>query len=175
MSPGKFRISLSPLSPFDGCLRNSGFPRGVVNQARYSVTEHDVRKFRFSPQHILDYRGKNSGRYHNMILDHHKEIPKLQPTQVWSQVNFQFCSHNLLFTLCARIWCSLLPFAASDGDELSKIQKVRVMRNPQREGLMRSRVRGAEAADATVLTFLDSHCECNQNWLVSSVQFTSYE
>ena len=56
-------------------------------------------------------------------------------------------------------------FSAGDGAELANIQKVVVLRNERREGLMRSRVRGAQAARSEILTFLDSHCECNKNWL----------
>ena len=43
--------------------------------------------------------------------------------------------------------------------------KVRLVRNPERAGLIRSKNRGAEEATGTVLVYLDAHCEVNINWL----------
>ncbi|VDP29157.1 unnamed protein product [Soboliphyme baturini] len=45
------------------------------------------------------------------------------------------------------------------------IEKVRLIRNSKREGLMRSRIIGVEAAQSKILVFLDSHCECTKGWL----------
>lgn len=53
---------------------------------------------------------------------------------------------------------------------LSHIPKVRCLRNGRREGLIRSRVRGADSASASILTFLDSHCEVNTDWLQPMIQ-----
>lgn len=50
-------------------------------------------------------------------------------------------------------------------DYVSKLTKVRILRTSKREGLIRARLLGANAAKAQVITFLDAHCEANVNWL----------
>ncbi len=43
---------------------------------------------------------------------------------------------------------------------MAQYPKVKIVRLPKREGLIRARLLGLEHATAPVVTYLDSHCEC---------------
>ena len=44
-------------------------------------------------------------------------------------------------------------------------EKVRLVRNVERQGLIRSKNTGAQESHGEVVVFLDAHCEVNVNWL----------
>ncbi|XP_042347387.1 LOW QUALITY PROTEIN: polypeptide N-acetylgalactosaminyltransferase 6 [Plectropomus leopardus] len=50
-------------------------------------------------------------------------------------------------------------------DFVQQLKIVRVVRQPERKGLITARLLGASIAQGEVLTFLDAHCECFHGWL----------
>ena len=69
---------------------------------------------------------------------------------------------------CVFVWSVLVEHCKKPLDDYLATHfdgKVKVVHQPRREGLIRTRLTGAKAATGQVLIFLDSHVEANINWL----------
>lgn len=108
------------------------------------------------------------------------------PTDSLPQTDVIVCFHNEGWSVLLRTVHSILDRSpeklikniilvddASTNDYLmgeleayvAQYPKVKIVRAPERTGLIRARLLGARHSTAPVQTYLDSHCECTPGWL----------
>ena len=76
---------------------------------------------------------------------------------------------NLFFQFSAHLHEQLT-------DYMKAYSMVKIVRMPQRVGLIRARLAGLPESTAEVVTYLDSHCECTNGKFITGInyRFTVY-
>nr|DBA25074.1 TPA: hypothetical protein GDO54_012647 [Pyxicephalus adspersus] len=154
----------------------------------FNEQDQDVRDIGYQ-KHAFNLLISNRLGYHRDIPDTRdpKCAKRTYPTEL-PVASVVICFYNEAFSALLRTVHSVLDrtpanllheiILVDDNSELDdlKIQldnyiqenlpnKVKVVRNKHREGLIRGRMVGASHATGDVLVFLDSHCEVNEMWL----------
>uniref|UniRef100_A0A672SJT9 Polypeptide N-acetylgalactosaminyltransferase 5 n=1 Tax=Sinocyclocheilus grahami TaxID=75366 RepID=A0A672SJT9_SINGR len=166
----------------------------VLNQGRRkdNVLKHPLQKVNIDKKEFLKNRFFNVFLSEQIPID--RAIPDTRP-QICSEnlVHDDLPSTSVIFCFVDEVWSTLLRSVhsvlnrspphllkeiilvddCSTKDYLkeqldvyiSQFPKIRIIRLKERQGLIRARIAGAAAATGEVLTFLDSHVECNVGWL----------
>ncbi|XP_053316692.1 polypeptide N-acetylgalactosaminyltransferase 14 [Spea bombifrons] len=156
--------------------------RRYLNAQRWKPGEDPYRLFAFNQresERIPSNRAIKDTRHHRCTELHYS--PDLPPTSI--VITFHNEARSTLLRTIRSVLnrtpmhliheIILVDDYSENSDDcrlLRKLPKVKCLRNNQREGLIRSRVRGADVAEANILTFLDSHCEVNKDWLLPLLQ-----
>ncbi|KAM9308001.1 polypeptide N-acetylgalactosaminyltransferase 11 [Gastrophryne carolinensis] len=154
----------------------------------FNEQDQDVRDVGYQ-KHAFNLLISNRLGYHRDIPDTRdpKCAKKIYPSDL-PLASIIICFYNEAFSALLRTVHSVLDRTPSnllqeiilvdDNSELDDLKtqledyiqenlpkKVKLVRNRQREGLIRGRMVGASHATGGVLVFLDSHCEVNEMWL----------
>ncbi|CAL4066204.1 unnamed protein product [Meganyctiphanes norvegica] len=144
------------------------------------------------------YQRHAFNEYVSNMISYHRALPDVRdprcpgiPTDLLPPTSVIICFHNEAWSTLLRTVHSVLNRSPPDlieeiilVDDYSELEdlkeelnlymfefeKVRIIRTAKREGLIRARLLGSQAATAPILTFLDSHCECTDGWLEPLLQ-----
>ncbi|KAI5106606.1 polypeptide N-acetylgalactosaminyltransferase 11, partial [Silurus meridionalis] len=160
------------------------FSAGMI----YNEKDQEVRDTGYH-RHAFNILISNRIGYHRDLPDTRNEKCKVKTYPLALQTaSVVICFFNEAFSALLRTVHSVLDRTPSyllheiilvdDNSELDDLKqdldayiqthlpdKVKLVRNNKREGLIRGRMIGASHATGEVLVFLDSHCEVNEAWL----------
>eukprot|EP00039_Didymoeca_costata_P015020 m.248873 g.248873 ORF g.248873 m.248873 type:complete len:602 (+) comp16138_c0_seq1:76-1881(+) len=138
-------------------------------------------------RHAFNERKSNSLNSHRTVTDtRHKDCKRVKYEEQLPTTSVILCFHNearsaLLRTITSVITRTpphllveiILVDDNSDwpvDDDILAMEKIVAVKTKSREGLIRGRTVGAQLARGDVLTFLDSHCEVNKDWVQPLLQ-----
>lgn len=182
----KFEEKITEVHPLDP---NAPGENGkAVSITKEKLSEEERKKF------DEGWKNNAYNQYASDMISLHRSLPDTRDKECLKQEYLEklpdtsvvICFHNEAWSVLLRTVHSVIDRSPphllkeiilvddfSDMDHLAKplndymmkLGKVKIVRNKQREGLIRSRLSGFSVATADVVTFLDSHCECTKGWL----------
>ncbi|KAL3311749.1 UDP-N-acetyl-alpha-D-galactosamine polypeptide N-acetylgalactosaminyltransferase [Cichlidogyrus casuarinus] len=142
-----------------------------------------------SPKEAEEYKLKWDGIFYNQFLSDRISVRRYLPDnreagckvleynlKELEKTSVIVPFHNEPYTVILRLVHSLLDrsppelleevILVDDASDWAQLHgKVRIVRLEKRSGLIQAKLKGADAARAPILTFLDAHTECFPGWL----------
>ncbi|XP_057380465.1 putative polypeptide N-acetylgalactosaminyltransferase 9 isoform X3 [Daphnia carinata] len=162
---GKAVVLPKELTPEQKKLVDDGWQKNAFNQ--YVSDMISVHRTLPDPR---DDRCKEPGRYlttlpaTDVIVCFHNEAWSVLLRTVHSIMD-RSPAHLLKEIILVDDFSDMDHVKAPLENYMAQYPKVKIVRLPKREGLIRARLLGLEHATAPVVTYLDSHCECTEGWL----------
>ncbi|XP_032785996.2 putative polypeptide N-acetylgalactosaminyltransferase 9 isoform X1 [Daphnia magna] len=162
---GKAVVLPKEMTPEQKKLVDDGWQKNAFNQ--YVSDMISVHRTLPDPR---DDRCKEPGRYlttlpaTDVIVCFHNEAWSVLLRTVHSILD-RSPAHLLKEIILVDDFSDMEHVKAPLENYMAQYPKVKIVRLPKREGLIRARLLGLEHATAPVVTYLDSHCECTEGWL----------